>query len=90
MWRLNKRKLFVPNKRKSNHIAKGGDKNYGENPDIAALDEECLKWKADALMSSVAVKSREELVPLTRGQALCERSRKIPFSFFGLLLFVTI
>lgn len=84
---LNKRKLFAPNKRKTKYIARGGDDNYGENPDVPDLDENSVKIKTSAHISSLSVQSNDELEEVTRGQASCERwryerSKRIPSSFF--------
>lgn len=84
---LNKRKLFAPKRKETKHVARGGDENYGENPDVPDLDEESLKIKTLAHMSSIAVKFNDELEEVTRGQASCERwryerNKRIPSSFF--------
>lgn len=85
--RLNRRKLFVPFRRKREHVARGGDNSYGDQPDVPDLDATTLQLKKLAHMSSIAVKSRDELEVVTRGQASCERwryerSKRIPSSLF--------
>lgn len=85
--RLNRRKLFVRYRRKREHVARGGDNSYGDQPDLPDLDASIVQLKTLEHMSSIAVKSRDELEELTRGQASCERwryerSKRIPSSLF--------
>lgn len=84
---LNKRKLFAPKRKETKPVARGGDENYGEIPDVPDLDEKSLKIETLAHMCSITVQSNGELEEVTRGLATCERLRyehnkRIPSSFF--------
>lgn len=86
--RLNRKRLFSPpRKKKCDHVARGGDENYGDQPDVPDLDSNNFNLNTLAHMSSIEVKSRDELEQSTSGQASCERwryerAKRIPSSLF--------
>lgn len=84
--RLNRKRLFSSRKR-TDYVCSGGDRNYGDHPDIPDLDPESFKLKVGAHMTSIKVKVNDELEFLTRGQAACERwryerSKRLPSTLF--------
>ena len=79
-----KKKIFSKNR--SNHIARGGDDNYGDHPLLPDLDKEAMAINTEIFLSSLAVNSRDELEGVTRGQAsnprwMIERTKRVS-SFF--------
>src|SRR5277367_6110887 len=56
-------------KRFSNHIAAGGDEDYGDNPRVPDLLQDHFREKAEELLESLVVSTNAEKEAETRGQS---------------------